>query len=200
MPWRSSSWSLGRHSRTSPTRVEHPSFADEALVWLPDVTRFALSLTRDQANADNLIQDTFLRAYQSWDTFIPGSACRGRLFTMCRKTYCRQSSRGCAGRHDSIAPVAWTASAAESVARVRPGRRDRQSNDDVSALPVVLLLDAKLVECARWGQRPAPLKQWVREERQALSTEERYRESRRGVTECCRSRRSRKRSTPSSPR
>lgn len=68
-------------------------FADEALVWLPDVTRFALSLTRDQANADDLIQDTFLRAYQSWDTFIPGSACRGWLFTICRNTFYRQSIR-----------------------------------------------------------------------------------------------------------
>ena len=75
------------------TEQKNQRFADEALVWLPDVTRFALSLTRDQANADDLIQDTFLRAYESWDTFFPGSACRGWLFTICRNTYFRQSIR-----------------------------------------------------------------------------------------------------------
>ena len=75
------------------TEQKNQRFADEALVWLPDVTRFALSLTRDQANADDLIQDTFLRAYKSWDTFFPGSACRGWLFAICRNTYFRQSIR-----------------------------------------------------------------------------------------------------------
>jgi RNA polymerase sigma-70 factor (ECF subfamily) len=68
-------------------------FADEALVWLPEVTRFALSLTRDEANADDLVQETFLRAYQAWNTYVPGTECRGWLFTICRNTYYRQQHR-----------------------------------------------------------------------------------------------------------
>jgi DNA-directed RNA polymerase specialized sigma24 family protein len=53
------------------TRLEHEKaerdarFRDEALRWLPDVTRYALSLTRDETNAEDLVQETFLRAYRA---------------------------------------------------------------------------------------------------------------------------------------
>ena len=82
----------------------------------------------------------------------------------------------------------------------QPDLIDSHMTGQRRSIPVVLRLDAKVAECAWWGRRPAPLKQWVREERQALSKEERYRESRRGVTECVCTCRSRKRSTPSLPR
>ena len=39
-------------------------FGTEALRWLPEVTRFALSLTRDEADADDLVQETYLKAYE----------------------------------------------------------------------------------------------------------------------------------------
>ena len=51
-------------------------FEREALPWLDDVYRFALSLTRDEADADDVVQETYLRAYRSWHTFIPGTECR----------------------------------------------------------------------------------------------------------------------------
>lgn len=68
-------------------------FADEALCWLPEVARFALSLTHTEPDADDLVQETYLRAYQAWDTYIPGTECRGWLFTICRNTYFRQRKR-----------------------------------------------------------------------------------------------------------
>ena len=74
-------------------RQKDQSFANEALAWLPDVTRFALWLAREEADADDLVQETFLRAYQAWDTYVPGTECRGWLFTICRNTYYRQQLR-----------------------------------------------------------------------------------------------------------
>ncbi|CAN5139522.1 sigma-70 family RNA polymerase sigma factor [soil metagenome] len=68
-------------------------FDEEALRWLPEVTRFALSLTRSEPDADDLVQETFLRAYRSWSTYAPGSECRGWLFTICRNTYFRNQHR-----------------------------------------------------------------------------------------------------------
>lgn len=68
-------------------------FREEALCWLPDVTRFALSLARNEPDADDLVQETFLRAYGSWHTYLAGSECRGWLFTICRHTYYRQQHR-----------------------------------------------------------------------------------------------------------
>lgn len=68
-------------------------FREEALRWLPDVTRYALSLTRDEADADDLVQDTYLKAYRSWESFTPGTECRGWLFTICRNTFIRRRQR-----------------------------------------------------------------------------------------------------------
>lgn len=68
-------------------------FRDEALRWLPDVSRFALSLTRDEPDADDLVQETFLRAYRSWGTYQAGTECRGWLFTICRNEFLRRYAR-----------------------------------------------------------------------------------------------------------
>jgi RNA polymerase sigma-70 factor (ECF subfamily) len=69
------------------------SFEAEALPWLDDVYRFALSLTHDPADADDVVQDTFLRAYKSWHTYVPGSDCRRWLFTICRNVFLRSLER-----------------------------------------------------------------------------------------------------------
>ena len=55
--------------------------------------RFALSLTRDESDADDVVQDTFLRAYRSWHTYMPGSDCRRWLFTICRNVFLRSRER-----------------------------------------------------------------------------------------------------------
>ena len=69
------------------------AFEREALPWLDDVYRFALSLTRDDADADDVVQETYLRAYRSWHTFIPGTECRRWLFTICRNVFLRARER-----------------------------------------------------------------------------------------------------------
>ena len=69
------------------------AFERDALPWLDDVYRFALSLTRDDADADDVVQETFLRAYRSWHTFIPGTDCRRWLFTICRNVFLRSRER-----------------------------------------------------------------------------------------------------------
>ncbi|MGI9078352.1 MAG: sigma-70 family RNA polymerase sigma factor [Gemmatimonadaceae bacterium] len=68
-------------------------FEHEALPSLPDVARFARSLTRDAADSDDLVQETFLRAFRAWHTFIPGSDCRRWLFTICRNIFLRARER-----------------------------------------------------------------------------------------------------------
>lgn len=74
-------------------RVDTQRFEVEALPWLDDVYRFALSMTRDESDADDVVQETFLRAYRSWHTFEPGSECRKWLFTICRNVFLRLRER-----------------------------------------------------------------------------------------------------------
>ncbi len=68
-------------------------FARLALPLLPDVARVARALTRDAANAEDLVQDTFLKAYRHWDTFQPDGDCRRWLGAICRNTWFAQQAR-----------------------------------------------------------------------------------------------------------
>jgi len=68
-------------------------FEAEALQWTDDVHRFALSMTRDDADAEDVVQDTYLRAFRSWHTFAAGSDCRRWLFTICRNVFVRSRER-----------------------------------------------------------------------------------------------------------
>ena len=68
-------------------------FARVALPLLPSLARIAGSLTRNAADTDDLVQDTFLKAYDHWHTFVPGSDCRRWLAAICRNTFLAQRSR-----------------------------------------------------------------------------------------------------------
>ena len=60
-----------------------------ALPHLNAVARFARSLTRNRANAEDLLQETFLRAFRGWKTFRPDSDPQRWLFAICRNTFLR---------------------------------------------------------------------------------------------------------------
>lgn len=66
------------------------AFRKEALPWIENVRRFAHSLCHDAPDSDDLVQETYLRAYQSWHTFQAGTDCRQWLFTICRNVFRRQ--------------------------------------------------------------------------------------------------------------
>jgi RNA polymerase sigma-70 factor (ECF subfamily) len=74
-------------------------FDREALPLLPEVARYARSLTKDGADADDLVQDTYLTAYRQWHQFQPGTECRAWLFTICRNRFYRVRLRE--ARYDS---------------------------------------------------------------------------------------------------
>ncbi|GAC1647417.1 MAG: RNA polymerase sigma factor SigR [Gemmatimonadaceae bacterium] len=74
-------------------REKDRQFLAEALPSLPAVTRFALSLTKNETDAEDLVQETFLRAYRSWDQYLQGTECRGWLFTICRNVFLRLRRR-----------------------------------------------------------------------------------------------------------
>lgn len=70
--------------------AKRAAFDAEALVHLDAVYRYALSLTRDRAEAEDLTQDTFLRAFRHWDQYTPGTNARAWLFTICRNLFRRR--------------------------------------------------------------------------------------------------------------
>jgi RNA polymerase sigma-70 factor (ECF subfamily) len=75
-------------------------FETAALACLEHVARFAMSLTRDQSSADDLVQDTYLRAFRGRHTFQPDGDMRRWLFTICKHAFLRDRERS---ERDAIA-------------------------------------------------------------------------------------------------
>ncbi len=60
---------------------------DQLVDHLPELRAFALSLTREGAAADDLVQDTIVKAWTNIDKFQPGTNLRAWLFTILRNTF-----------------------------------------------------------------------------------------------------------------
>lgn len=58
------------------------AFEVEALASLDSLYRTALRLTRAPADAEDLVQETYLKAFRAADTFEPGTNLRAWLFTI----------------------------------------------------------------------------------------------------------------------
>ncbi|HMN09009.1 MAG TPA: sigma-70 family RNA polymerase sigma factor [Gemmatimonadaceae bacterium] len=95
-------------------------FARDALPYMDDVYRFAYSLTRNPADAEDLVQETYLRAFRSWHTFQPGSDARRWLFTICRNAFLRSLEK----RRHEVEVEDGDAEALAAVAVQEDGRRN----------------------------------------------------------------------------
>ena len=72
---------------------DETTFEGETLEALDSVYRFALQLTKDPADSDDLVQDTYLRAYRSRHQYRLGTNCTAWLFTICHNLWIQKSQR-----------------------------------------------------------------------------------------------------------
>lgn len=63
------------------------SFEEEALPHLDAVYRVALRLSGNEAQAEDLTQETMLKAYRSWAQYREGTNARAWLLTILRNTF-----------------------------------------------------------------------------------------------------------------
>lgn len=93
----------------APTRAEkREEFEEEALVHLDALYGLGLRLTGgDEAQSEDLVQETVLKAWRSWDTYESGTNCRAWLMTILRNTFInefrRRKSRPSEVDYDDIA-------------------------------------------------------------------------------------------------
>lgn len=76
-----------------PTETDAPAFEQELLDSVEAVHRFALQLARDAIAAEDLVQETYLRALAHREQYTPGSNCRAWLFTICRNVFVKGAMR-----------------------------------------------------------------------------------------------------------
>lgn len=79
-----------RRVRSTTARADADEFASEALGYLEPLYATALRLTRNRADAEDLVQDTFVKAFRFTDKFEPGSNLKAWLFTILHNTWRNQ--------------------------------------------------------------------------------------------------------------
>lgn len=65
-------------------------FQEELLSVIEAVHRFAIHLARDAVQAEDLVQETYLRALAHRDQYQPGTNCRAWLFQICRNAFLKE--------------------------------------------------------------------------------------------------------------
>src|SRR5665213_4414216 len=68
-------------------KPENPDFKSELLALVPFLRAFARSLTGNPEAADDLAQETLVKAWQSRASFIPGTNLKAWLFTILRNQF-----------------------------------------------------------------------------------------------------------------
>jgi len=71
-------------------RPSRSDFEKEALPHLPSLYSAAVRLTRNERDAEDLVQDTVLRAYRFFDSFEAGTNCKAWLFRILTNVFCNR--------------------------------------------------------------------------------------------------------------
>jgi RNA polymerase sigma-70 factor (ECF subfamily) len=110
------------------SKPENPDFKTDLLALVPFLRAFARSLTGNPEAADDLAQETLVKAWQSRASFIPGTNLKAWLFTILRNRFYSERRR-------DWRQMPWDQDAAE---RIPGGGEDQvfsaQLSDTVRAL------------------------------------------------------------------
>jgi RNA polymerase sigma-70 factor (ECF subfamily) len=121
---------------SQPTRR---AFEEEALPHLEPLYSVALRLTRNQRDAEDLVQDTVLRGFRFFHRFEPGTNCKAWLFKILHNTFVNKYRRRVRERE-----VAGTLEASGGV-----GPMFSQEAVDASRDPERAILDGMLSDDVR---------------------------------------------------
>ena len=77
----------GRNSAAKDSADKDRGWRDAVVDLIPALRAFAWSLSHNASDADDLVQDTLIKAWTNRDKFEPGTNLRAWLFTILRNTY-----------------------------------------------------------------------------------------------------------------
>src|SRR5579863_10072985 len=67
--------------------AEQATFADQAMEFMPALYSAALRMTRNPAEAEDLVQETYLKAYRAFGSFEQGSNLKAWLYKILTNTF-----------------------------------------------------------------------------------------------------------------
>jgi RNA polymerase sigma-70 factor, ECF subfamily len=67
--------------------ADRTTFADQAMEHMPSLYSAALRMTRNAADAEDLVQETYLKAYRGFDSFTQGTNLKAWLYRILTNTF-----------------------------------------------------------------------------------------------------------------
>ncbi|NNC91980.1 MAG: sigma-70 family RNA polymerase sigma factor, partial [Acidimicrobiia bacterium] len=67
--------------------ADQANFEDDAMQFAPQLYSAALRMTRNPADAEDVVQETFLKAYRGYHTFQEGTNLKAWLYRILTNTY-----------------------------------------------------------------------------------------------------------------
>ncbi len=71
----------------TPLQHKQQSFEKEALQHMDALYHFGYKLTANKDDAQDLLQETYLKAYRFWDQFREGTNCKAWLFQIMKNSF-----------------------------------------------------------------------------------------------------------------
>lgn len=84
---------LNEHNRTEQASPELVEFEQSALIHIDELYATALRYTKNEKDAEDLVQETFLKAYTNFHRYEQGTNCRAWLFTILTNTFINRFRR-----------------------------------------------------------------------------------------------------------
>jgi RNA polymerase sigma-70 factor (ECF subfamily) len=76
-----------KHAARVAGVAERSTFAEQAMEYAPQLYSAAMRMTRNQADAEDLVQEAYLRGFRSFHTFQEGTNLRAWLFRILTNAY-----------------------------------------------------------------------------------------------------------------
>ncbi|RAL24928.1 RNA polymerase subunit sigma-24 [Lujinxingia litoralis] len=84
---------LNEFNRSDGESPKNSGFEETALPHLDELYATALRYTKNEKDAEDLVQETFIKAYTNWHRFEQGTNCRAWLFTILTNTFINKYRR-----------------------------------------------------------------------------------------------------------
>ena len=81
---------------------QRAAFEAAAVPHMRALYNTALRLAREPQDAADLVQETYLRAYRTFDNFVPGTNCKAWLFTILYSVFVNQYHQAMRRRMESV--------------------------------------------------------------------------------------------------
>lgn len=78
---------MKNHLITEETKQKYIDFEKEAIPHKSSLFNFALKMTGDPDDADDLVQETYLKAFRFFDKFEKGTNCKAWLFRIMKNSF-----------------------------------------------------------------------------------------------------------------